>query len=245
MHHPPKSLGEQSYEQFADRYAAAINTKPHNAYYERPATLSLLPNVQNLQVLDAGCGPGVYTEWLIQQGAQVVACDVTPRMVELTRQRVGNAAQIYLADLTQPLTFAASTTFDLVVCPMVLHYIADWQPVFAEFFRVLKPGGILVFSSGHPMADFLYTQRHQLTAGNYFDVEQFSMEWHGFGQPYPIVTSYRYPLQAMLNPLAKAGFILDEILEPQPTLEFQVADPEDYAKLTREPCFLFVRAHKP
>jgi hypothetical protein len=35
-----KSIGEQSYEQFAHQYAARADTKAHNAYYERPATLS-------------------------------------------------------------------------------------------------------------------------------------------------------------------------------------------------------------
>ncbi|MBV8887170.1 MAG: hypothetical protein JO235_24685 [Chroococcidiopsidaceae cyanobacterium CP_BM_RX_35] len=54
MTHSQKSLGEQNYEQFAERYAAGVETKAHNAYYERPATLSLLPEVQGLQVLDAG-----------------------------------------------------------------------------------------------------------------------------------------------------------------------------------------------
>jgi hypothetical protein len=40
-----ESLGEQNYELFAQRYAA-VETKAHNAYYESPATLCLLPNVQ-------------------------------------------------------------------------------------------------------------------------------------------------------------------------------------------------------
>lgn len=240
-----KSLGEQNYEQFADRYAAAIATKPHNAYYERPATLSLLPTVQGLRVLDAGCGPGIYTEWLLNHGATVVACDVTPRIVEIAQQRVGDAAKIYQADLTQPLSFAANSSFDVVLCPLVLDYIVDHQPVFKEFFRVLRPAGVLVFSCGHPLGDFLLTQSRQLTPGHYFELETITMEWHGFGEPCPIVTTYRRPLQALLNPLARAGFILDEILEPQPTQLFQEANPKAYDKLMREPGFLCVRARKP
>jgi hypothetical protein len=46
MTNSDKSLGEKNYEQFAQRYAAKVETKAHNAYYERPATLSLLPNVR-------------------------------------------------------------------------------------------------------------------------------------------------------------------------------------------------------
>ena len=253
MTHLQKSLGEQNYELFAERYAAAVETKAHNAYYERPATLSLLPNVQGLRVLDAGCGPGIYTEWLLNHGAQVVACDVTPKMLEITRRRIAHSLpeseqqclEIHRADLTQPLVFADEATFDLVLCPLVLDYIADWQPVFEEFFRVLQPGGILVFSCGHPTGDFLYTQRKQLTPGNYFEVEQFAMEWKGFGEPYPVITSYRRPLMAMLNPLAKARFVLDEILEPRPNTQFQAANPKGYDKLMKEPGFICFRARKP
>lgn len=244
MTNQPKSLGEQNYEQFAHRYAAAVETKSHNAHYERPGTLSLVPDVRGWRVLDAGCGPGIYAEWLIDRGAKVVACDVTPQMIEITKKRVGNLAEIHRADLTQPLGFALDESFDLVLCPLVLDYIEDWQPVFREFYRILRSSGIFVFSCGHPMADFLITQNQQLTPGNYFDVEKFAMEWHGFGEPYPIITSYRRPLQTILNPLAKAGFILDEILEPQPTEQFLVSNPESYEKLMREPGFLCVRARK-
>ena len=52
----------------ADDYARLIDTKPHNAYYERPATLALLPDVNGMHVLDAGCGPGIYAEELLKRG---------------------------------------------------------------------------------------------------------------------------------------------------------------------------------
>jgi 2-polyprenyl-3-methyl-5-hydroxy-6-metoxy-1,4-benzoquinol methylase len=57
-----------AYETLAEAYASVIDTKPHNAYYERPATLSLLPEVRGKRVLDAACGPGVYAEWLLSRG---------------------------------------------------------------------------------------------------------------------------------------------------------------------------------
>lgn len=246
-----RSLGEQNYEQFADRYAAMVETKPHNAYYERPATLSLLPDVRGLQVLDAGCGPGIYTEWLLDHGASVVACDVTPRMVELTRQRVKDRADsratILQADLSQPLTFAADNTFDLVICPLVLDYLKDWEPTFREYHRVLKPGGTFVFSCGHPFGDYLYLtqRRRQIGSGNYFKTELYTLYWGGFGDPHPLIKTYRRPLSEAINPLLRVGFVLETILEPQPVEDFQPRDPESYDLLTRQPGFLCVRARKP
>ncbi|NJO84745.1 MAG: hypothetical protein HC828_19575 [Blastochloris sp.] len=58
----PKSLGEKNYEAFADRYVRIAETKGHNAYYDRPAVTSLLPDVNGLHVLDAGCGGGYYSD---------------------------------------------------------------------------------------------------------------------------------------------------------------------------------------
>ena len=84
-----KPIALDAYDLLAESYAALVDTKPHNAYYERPATLSLLPDVRNKKVLDAGCGPGVYSEWLADRGAEVVAFDVNEKMVQLARERLG------------------------------------------------------------------------------------------------------------------------------------------------------------
>lgn len=240
-----KSLGERNYEQFADGYAAGQPTKPHNAYYEWPATRSLMPPLDGLHVLDAGCGPGYYAQWLLDGGASVMAVDVTPRFVEIASERLRNypAArwEVRRADLDAPLDFAADETFDAVLCPLVLDYIADWTPVFHEFYRVLKPGGTFVFSAGHPAADYFI---HADDGTDYFATHLFSFEWSGFGDVKPVVTSYRRPLAAFLNPLAAAGFVLDHLLEPLPTEAYRQADPESYARLMAHPSFLCVRARK-
>ncbi|MEO1087257.1 MAG: methyltransferase domain-containing protein, partial [Acidobacteriota bacterium] len=73
----PKPPAYAVYQRLADAYAAKIDTKPHNAYYERPATLSLIGDVDGLRVLDAGCGPGVYAQALSAAGARVTACDLS------------------------------------------------------------------------------------------------------------------------------------------------------------------------
>src|SRR5262245_28218720 len=114
---PNKPIALDAYEELSEAYASRIDTKPHNAYYERPATLSLLPDVKAKRVLDAGCGPGVYSEWLIEQGAEVTAIDASPKMIELAKQRLKRSSGIFQADLNQPLTFLEDSTFDLVLSP--------------------------------------------------------------------------------------------------------------------------------
>ena len=237
MHEPPIALG--TYSRLADAYAARIDTKAHNAYYDRPAVLSLLPAVEGHRVLDAGCGPGVYAEWLAGRGAEVVGVDVCPRMVELARQRLGSKVSVVEADLGRPLDFLPPASFDLVLSALALDYVRDWDAAFGEFFRVLREGGHLVFSVEHP-ADVFYEHHPD---GNYFEVERVEYEWRGIS-PGVWMPSYRRPLQSMVGPLLGAGFVLERLLEPRPVKEFRVQDPADYDKLMRQPGFICFRARK-
>jgi hypothetical protein len=55
---------------------------------------------------------------------------------------------------------------------------------------------------------------------------------------------FRRSLGATVSPLTEAGFRLEKILEPKPTDEFKKADPKHYEELSRQPCFLCIRAGK-
>lgn len=232
-------VAQAAYDELAEAYAARVDTKPHNAYYERPATLSLLPDVQGKRVLDAGCGPGVYAEWLVDREAEVVAFDVNAKMVRLARERMGDRAQIVQADLGHPLDFLRDGWFDLVVSPLAMDYVEDWESAFAEFHRVLVKGGCLVFSMEHPYAKY---DDHRETS-NYFEVELVEYEWRGFGKAVR-VPSYRRPMGEVINPLVGAGFIVERIMEPVPTEAFRREAPTDYKTLSRSPGFMCVRAVK-
>jgi SAM-dependent methyltransferase len=237
-HQPVEPIALEAYEALAEPFAARVDTKPHNAYYERPATLALLPDVRGKRVLDAGCGPGAYAEWLLEHGAVVVGLDVSAKMVRLAKQRVGTRGHIQQADLGKPLDFLADASFDIVLSTLALDDVKDWRRVFAEFYRVLRQPGYLVFSVGHPFADFV---AHP--AGNYFHTELIEYEYRGFGTPVRVPT-YRRPLSGLINPLLDVGFTLERLVEPTPTEAFRETDPKDYAELSRQPGFLCVRARK-
>lgn len=220
------------YRDIAESYAVTVDSKPQHAFYERPAMLSQLPALEGRRVLDVGCGSGWYAEYLLEQGAVVTSFDVEPRFVELTRSRLGDKATVLEADLAEPLDFAEDRSFDLVLCPLVLHYVEDWQALFGEFARLLRPGGLLLFSTHHPFMDW-----QNFETGDYFRSELLEDEWE-IGR----VTFYRRPLTEMSTVLAANGFVIERLLEPQPTEEYRLASPEWYEKLMKNPWFLVVRA---
>ncbi|MDP3493556.1 MAG: class I SAM-dependent methyltransferase [Hyphomonadaceae bacterium] len=227
-----------TYERIADRYAAALETKPHNAYYDRPAVISLWPNVAGLDVLDTGCGPGVYAEELVNRGARVTAGDISARMCELASVRLAGRATVTPLDLAANLP-AAEAAFDMINAPLCLDYVRDWRHVFSEFFRVLRPGGIVIMSAAHPDFDAEYFKTDA-----YFDVESVEATWSGFGEPFRM-NCYRRSLADFINPPLEAGFRLDRLLEPLPTEQFRQADPRRHERLMRRPSFLMMRLQRP
>ena len=92
------------------------------------------------RVLEVGCGWGELAEWIARDtGAEVVAVDLSPRMVELARERGVDAR---VADV-QELPFADGE-FDLVVAAWMLYHVPDLDRGLGELARVLRPGGRLV-----------------------------------------------------------------------------------------------------
>lgn len=227
----------KSYEQIAEQYASAVQTKPHNAYLERPAIRALVPNITGGRVLDAGCGPGTNIGWLIEKGADaVVGIDASAKMIEVAGREATANVTLSVADLSQPLDFLEPNSFDLVFSSLVVHYIEDIGAMFTEFARVLRPAGSLVFSTHHPQADF---RRHP---GDYFATTFVSDQWSGLGDEPVTISFYRRPLSAITQALANAGFVIRRLIEAQPTDEFRLADPEGYEKASQRPTFLCVRA---
>jgi ubiquinone/menaquinone biosynthesis C-methylase UbiE len=233
-----KPLAYDAYQELADHYAAKIETKPHNAYYERPAMLEMMPDLRGKRVLDAGCGPGVYAESLVNRGAMVVAIDMSDRMLELARERLGSKADLRLVDLSQPLSMFSNESFDFINAPLCLDYIQDWRQLFAEFHRILSPGGGFQFSCGHPAFDAEY-----YNTSSYFSVEQVEATWKGFGKEV-VMPSFRRSLQEIMMPLIETGFSLQKVIEPLPTAEFRQADPLRFSTLSRRPAFLCVQAKR-
>lgn len=222
---------KDAYDALADQYADEIETHPYNAHLEFPAMTDLIPDVDGKRVLDAGCGAGLYTEWLLDRGAEVVGVDASENMLAEARGRVDACVEFHQADLADGLRFAEDDEFDGIVSALVLGYIEDWTPVFEAFARALDDGGFVVCSVKHPFDEFFDGDGE-----DYFAVERVTKDWD-VEIPY-----YRRSLSAMLDPILDAGLRIDRVVEPQPTEGFEEAWPERYERESKRPVFIAVRA---
>lgn len=230
-------MPENDYDAFAAAYDADNEDNAWNAYYERPAILSMVGDVRGLRVLDAGCGGGAHAEALVERGAILTGIDSSAELLKIAQHRLKDRARFSVADLNEPIPFD-SEAFDLIMASLVMHYLPDWSRPFAEFARLLPAGGRLVFSTHHPFMD------HKLSGhDNYFETYSFNETWRRGGQTMTMRFWHR-PLHAVIDALKSAGFQLETLSEPQPDPEARARFPEAYRLLTTEPRFLFISARK-
>ena len=105
-------------------------------------------------ILDAGCGAGEpVSKYLVEHGFQVTGIDVSPHILQIAESQVPGATFLE-GDMTR-LSFK-DQYFDGVVSLYAIWHISRQKHglVFNNFYRVLKPNGVLFFNTGvHAMDD--------------------------------------------------------------------------------------------
>jgi SAM-dependent methyltransferase len=233
---PAHQSPANDYDAHAEAYTAKNETGIANAYYERPAILALAGDVSGRRILDAGCGSGPLFAALRDRGAVMTGIDKSTGMLEQARNRLGDDADLQVAELGSPLPFPDSA-FDDVVASLVLHYLEDWEPALTELRRVLRPGGRLIMSVDHPFA----IHGIEYVAGrktDYFATYNWTEEWT-MGGDNVRMTFWNRPLHAMTDAFTAAGFRISVISEPHPVPAARDLFPDEFRALTTSPSFLF------
>ena len=226
------------YDDFADSFAVHAEHSAYNAHYDRPAVLGLLGDVAGCRVLDVGCGSGLYAAELAQRGADVVGFDSSAKLVRHARQRAGGAADLRVHDVRRPLDWLSDESIDRAVMALVIHHLDDPVPALREVHRVLRPGGRLVISTVHPVADW------RQVGGSYFTDEMIDDAWNAGWK----VRFRRAPLTVWCAEFREAGFLIERLVEPLPAESMKDRFPDTYDQLIVEPffiVFILVKASSP
>lgn len=135
------------------RQWAPIYDEPNSMIeFEEPLVRAIVDGLPVGTALDAACGTGRHAAYLAGLGHRVIGVDASAEMLAVAAGKVAGA-DFHRAELTSMPVPDGSV--DLVVCALALCHVPDLAPVFAEFARVLRPGGHLVISDPHVLLSYL------------------------------------------------------------------------------------------
>ena len=216
--------------------------------FELPSLLSLLPELTGSRVLDLGCGAGQLAHHLAERGAvEVIGVDLSERMLALARAEWSHPRVSFRRSSMEDASFP-DDRFELVVSSMAFHYVADYHGLCRRIAGWLVRGGLLVFSTEHPVYLSRATSEGWLRDGEgrpqawaldrYGDEGLREEHWITQG-----VRKYHRMQSTLLNGLIEAGLAIERVLEPMPD-EAMLRRRPDWVHELKRPFRLLVRARK-
>ncbi len=207
------------------------------------AELGLLGDVAGRDVLEYGCGAAQWSIALAARGARVTGLDNSVRQLEHARAAAA-AAGVDVAFVHAPgeATPFPGRHFDIVFCDHGAMSFAAPEETIPEVARILRPGGIFVFSVEHP----LHASSWLDAAGG--PTRTLHAPYFGLGRiddPLDGTVNFVRPVSTYAELLRVHGFAIERLLEPQPPPD--ASSTYDMAPLgwAREfPAELIVRAHR-
>ena len=214
----------------------------------------LLPDLTNKKVLMLGCGTGEESLLIEEFGAQtMVGVDLSHESVKLANETYSRH-HFQQADMHNlPLEDAS---FDFIYSSLTVHYSSHPLDVYKELFRILKPGGTLQFSVGHPMRwaservemDGVPTKLMGYTDddtptrlyGNYSDFRQYS-------ETFPSGETLEFwigPPSMHFALLRESGFTVTNFVETKAIQECEEVDKKYYERFSNFPQFAVFVAKK-
>ena len=213
---------------------------------EWPALEKMLPPFAGRDVLDLGCGYGWHCRYAAEHGAaSVLGTDLSQKMLAVARTRNAHPQVTYRQAAMEDLDFAPES-FDVVLSSLAFHYVKEYEALIQKIRRWLRPDGWLVFSAEHPVFTAYGSQDWYYDAdGNilHFPVDRYFYEGQRdavfLGEP---VVKYHRTLTTYLNTLLNNGFVLRQVVEPQPPASMmEIPGMRDEM---RRPMMLLVSAQK-
>lgn len=144
-----EQLQRDHYDRIADAYEAHYGDAPSREYRRRFIYQLMFDGIElkDMNVLDAMCGSGHTTEYLVDRGAQVVGLDISPQEIKRFQNRSPKTPVVCRSLLDSKLD---SESFDCIAVVGGLHHLhPHLNAAVAEIHRILKPGGYFCFMEPH------------------------------------------------------------------------------------------------
>ena len=126
--------------------------------WERRVNLLTSHLKPGMQVLEIGCGTGIFTKEIAKHKVNLIAIDISPELLDDARINVPSNNVQFQIENAYELSFA-DNSFDSIIASSVLHHL-EIENAIKEFYRVLKPGGTAIFSEPNMMNPQIAIQKN-------------------------------------------------------------------------------------
>lgn len=222
----------------------------------RPPVFELCGDVRGKDIVDLGCGEGYCARILMENGAASLhGIDISQKMIEAAQAVAGEDTRYhYQTGTVTDLPFEANR-FDLALGVFVFNYldIAQSLQTMKEAWRVLKPGGLFVFSVPHPAFPLARREHEKPFYFDFGDKGYFTARNHRTfgrifrrdGQELPVEMNHKL-VEDYMECLREAGFTtIPTVRELGVTPEHLEIDPEFFSPVQDMPLHMAFRTQKP
>jgi ubiquinone/menaquinone biosynthesis C-methylase UbiE len=214
---------QEFYIEFVDRLLADENGLWHVMLERIEAILD--GRLAGARVCDVACGEGYVSRFLAQAGAaEVVGVDISAALIETAEQRNQYTNLSYQVDNAHHLSTLADNDFDIVVSQMAMMDIPDYEAMFRAVHRILKPGGVFLFTLLHPCFEgpYLLPDEEPFLADEEGNWTAVVVRWYGTEGHWQSggdgvrghMGAYHRMLSTYVNDIITAGFRLEMLDEP-------------------------------
>jgi SAM-dependent methyltransferase len=176
----------------------------------RERDLGVLGEVNGLEVVDLGCGTGYFSAWLARRGARPVGVDVTTAQLDTARRlQVETGIVFPLIEASAENVPLPNESFDLAFSEYGASIWCDpaiWLP---EAWRLLRPGGRLVFLCNSPLVILCAVEDPDSTSETLQRPQRgmHRLDWSDGG------VEFHLGHGDMFRALRSAGFLVEDFIE--------------------------------
>ena len=259
-----------SYSQEASQWASLQSSKKHLSYdyLEKPAMYKYLNNSGQI-VLCLGCGTGEEVNYIATNysPSKIYGLDNASGLIDLaTVMYVNPAIEFQTIEMEKLEKWDRYESLigkvDLIYSSLAFHYVHDWQKLIADCYKLLQPGGVLLFSTHHPIKWGSQTtrtkERNSFLIGYQKNLKPAKGE-SSFGVYGDYLTTrgiddtllgkiniryYHRSISTIFKEVKEGGFLVTNLDEPLPIPESKGLKNDFWDVHSKIPLFLVVRAVK-
>jgi SAM-dependent methyltransferase len=203
----------------------------------------LFGDITEKKVLDIGCGTGRSLQYIGERKAsELWGMDISVDQIEKTKQHLascGLSATLICSPMEEECGLP-KVYFDIVYSVYGIGWTTDLEGTFKRVASYIKKDGVFIFSWSHPIHKCVAVEDEMLN----FKKSYFDDSWYSVSRDGAILSLSDRKLSTYVNALAKAGFIIDEMIESSDDEMLESNDSKFAQKAKMLPVTFVIKARK-